>query len=155
MATICPEEIDVFSIPHSRMKELVYKYLEMLPSTNFSDVVNMTTLLENLLITFREFKAHEQIENKYIMTKLKAKLRKLSIQNTAVCNCHSDNRLSEILSLLRDGYRTAEETAGDRVNFGLQLQRTLEDFTEKFLPHMEEEEEVFQPLLIKYFTLMS
>ena len=28
MAPTCPEEIDVFSVPHSRMKELVNKYLD-------------------------------------------------------------------------------------------------------------------------------
>ena len=28
MAPTCPEEVDVFSIPHSRMKELVKKYLD-------------------------------------------------------------------------------------------------------------------------------
>jgi F-box/leucine-rich repeat protein 5 len=35
-----------------------------------------------------EFKTHEAIENRFIMKKLKNKLKGLSIQNTAVCNCH-------------------------------------------------------------------
>jgi hypothetical protein len=29
MAPNCPEEVDVFTVPHSRMKELVHKYLVM------------------------------------------------------------------------------------------------------------------------------
>ena len=36
-----------------------------------------------------EFKCHEQIENQLIMKKLKNKLKQLSIQNAAVCNCHN------------------------------------------------------------------
>ncbi|KAL3852519.1 hypothetical protein ACJMK2_016147 [Sinanodonta woodiana] len=152
MAPNCPEEVDVFTVPHSRMKELVQKYLDMIISTNFSDVFHLTTLLKNLLNTFHEFKAHEQIENKYIMKKLKSKLKALSIQNTAVCNCHKDNKLTDILSLLEDGYQCTKKSDAERINYGIKLRKALEDFTQDFIPHMEEEEEVFQPLLMKYFT---
>ncbi|KAK3587105.1 hypothetical protein CHS0354_023558 [Potamilus streckersoni] len=152
MAPNCPEEVDVFTVPHSRMKELVQKYLDMIISTNFSDVFHLTTLLKNLLNTFHEFKAHEQIENKYIMKKLKSKLKALSIQNTAVCNCHKDNKLTDILSLLEDGYQCTKKSDVERINYGIKLRKALEDFTQDFIPHMEEEEEVFQPLLMKYFT---
>ncbi|XP_045165355.2 F-box/LRR-repeat protein 5-like [Mercenaria mercenaria] len=152
MAPSCPEEVDVFTVPHSRMKELVCKYLDMLTATNFADVVHLTTLLENLIRTFQEFIAHEQIENQFIMKKLKNKLRSLSIQNTAVCNCHKDNRLTDMLKFLQDGYKCTKKSDADRNNYGLQLRQELEDFTETFLPHMEEEEEVFQPLLMQHFT---
>ncbi|XP_046580695.1 F-box/LRR-repeat protein 5-like [Haliotis rubra] len=152
MAPEWPEEVDVFTVPHSRMKQLVHKYLDMMTSTNFSDVAHLRTLLENLCNTFREFRAHEHIENKYIMHKLKVKLRSLSITNKAVCNCHSDNQLSEMLRLVYAGYTWTSKTASERLNYGLQLRKALEDFTKQFLPHMEEEEEVFQPMLIKYFT---
>ncbi|XP_071084243.1 F-box/LRR-repeat protein 5-like isoform X1 [Haliotis cracherodii] len=152
MAPEWPEEVDVFTVPHSRMKELVHKYLDLMTSTNFSDVVHLRTLLENLCNTFQEFRAHEHIENKYIMRKLKVKLRSLSITNKAVCNCHSDNQLSEMLRLVYAGYTWTSKTASERLNYGLQLRKALEDFTQQFLPHMEEEEEVFQPMLIKYFT---
>ncbi|CAC5415804.1 FBXL5 [Mytilus coruscus] len=152
MAPNCPEEVDVFTIPHSRMKELVKKYLNMVSEINFADISHLTNLLENLVNTFKEFKAHEQIENKYIMKKLKDKLRTLSVRNTAVCNCHSDNQLTDILELVQDGYKCTQKTEVDRKNFGTKLRKALEDFTETFIPHMEEEEEVFQPMLIKYFT---
>ena len=51
--------------------------------------MELQLLLESLLKTFMEFKSHEQIENQFILKKLKHKLRQLSIQNSAVCNCHS------------------------------------------------------------------
>lgn len=110
--------------------------------TNFHDAFRMTSLLENLSTTFKEFKAHEQIENRCIMRKLKEKLRALSITNTAVCNCHKDNKLTEMMSLFRDGYRCTGKTVADRVNYGLKLRQALEQFTDQFIPHMKEEEEV-------------
>jgi len=113
-----------------------------LTATNFSDVSKFTTLLELLIKTFNEFVAHEQIENQFIMKKLKTKLRSLSIQNTAVCNCHKDNSLNDMLSLLQAGYKCRRKSEADRRNYGLQLRQKLAEFTETFLPHMAEEEEV-------------
>ncbi len=57
-------------------------------STNFSGHFDLESLLSTLIKTFIEFKNHEMIENTYIMKKLKRKLKKLSIRNSAVCNCH-------------------------------------------------------------------
>ena len=54
--------------------------------------------------------------------------------------------------MIRDGYTCASRPVSERVNFGFQLQKAVLEFTEKFIPHMEEEEEVFQPLLMKYFA---
>lgn len=36
--------------------------------------------------------------------------------------------------------------------FGSHLLTVISEFTEKFIPHMEEEEQIFQPLLMKYFA---
>lgn len=102
----------------------------------------MISVLEKLCHTFHEFKTHEQIENRFIMRRLKEKLSALSITDTAVCNCHSDNRLTEMLDLVLDGYRWAQRSEQDRVKYGLRLRHALEDFTEMFIPHMKEEEEV-------------
>ncbi|KAK2165310.1 hypothetical protein LSH36_52g07052 [Paralvinella palmiformis] len=150
MAPYVPEEVNVFSVPHSRMKELVHNYFAMIQSTNFTDGVDLQQLLECLSRIFFEFKTHEQIENRFIMKRLKLKLKRLSIKNTAVCNCHKDNNLTEMIRLLKDGYK--KKTEQDRLNYGLQLKKALEDFTRIFLPHMKEEEEVFQPLLLQHFT---
>ncbi|KFM78401.1 F-box/LRR-repeat protein 5, partial [Stegodyphus mimosarum] len=146
-----PEEIDVFSAPHSRMKQLVDVYSEKLTCTDFSDYVALESLLHDLHHTFCEFKSHEQIENKYIMRKLKKRLKSLSIHDAAVCNCHSDNKLSDMLALVEDGYSCTSKPEADRINFGIKLQNALQEFTGSFLPHMKEEEEVFQPMLMKYF----
>ncbi|XP_021343919.1 F-box/LRR-repeat protein 5-like [Mizuhopecten yessoensis] len=147
-----PAEVDVFTIPHSRMKELVQRYLNMMSDINFTNVGHLTLLLENLCNTFKEFYNHEQVENQFIMKKLKEKLQCLSIKNHAVCNCHSDNRLTEMLNLFQDGYKCTEKTDADRINYGIKLRTALEEFTSSFLPHMEEEEEIFQPMLIEYFS---
>lgn len=146
-----PEEIDVFTAPHSRMKALVDVYLEKLTCTDFTDYAALESLLHDLHHTFCEFKSHEQIENKYIMRKLKKRLKLLSIHDAAVCNCHSDNKLSDMLALVEDGYSCTSKTETERMNFGLKLRHALQEFTGSFLPHMKEEEEVFQPMLMKYF----
>ncbi|CAH1784102.1 unnamed protein product, partial [Owenia fusiformis] len=153
MAPSFPEEVDVFTIPHSRMKELVNGYCQMMTQTDFSNVVNFELLLKSLIKTFTEFKSHEKIENEFIMQRLKTKLRALQIHNTAVCNCHKDNKLVEVLEIVRDGFDWKNKTPNDRWYYGDKLRRVLQDFTENFLPHMKEEEEVFQPLLMKYFTV--
>ena len=85
------------------------------------------------------------------MKKLKEKLKALSISNTALCNCHSDNRLTDMLELVQDGYKCTQKTELDRKNFGLKLRKALEDFTEQFIPHMEEEEEVYIFILISFY----
>lgn len=85
------------------------------------------------------------------MKKLKEKLKALSIRNTALCNCHSDNRLTDMLELVQDGYKCTQKTELDRKNFGLKLRKALEDFTEQFIPHMEEEEEVYIFILISFY----
>lgn len=51
-----------------------------------------------------------------------------------------DDQLTEIMILLRDGY--SKKTIQDRLNYGIQLKKALEDFAQTFLPHMKEEEEV-------------
>jgi hypothetical protein len=45
-----------------------------------------------------------------------------------------------MLQLLKDGFN--KSTVQDRINYGLKLTKELEDFTNTFLPHMQEEEEV-------------
>ncbi|XP_014663872.1 PREDICTED: F-box/LRR-repeat protein 5-like [Priapulus caudatus] len=147
-----PEDIDVFTVPHSRMKQLVQIYSQKLTSTNFKNYCDFENLLSDLYATFIEFKTHEKIENEEIMKRLKLKLKALSISNSAVCNCHSDNRLSEMLELFHNGFRCNRRTDLERLRFAAELRFALEDFTGKFIPHMQEEEDVFQPLLMKYFT---
>lgn len=121
-------------------------FASQVSSTNFYDVNHMISVLEKLCHTFHMFKAHEQIENHFIMRRLKEKLTALDITDAAVCNCHSDNRLAEMLSMVLDGYRWAQKSQRDRVKYRLKLKKALEDFTQDFLPHMKEEEEVYDML---------
>ena len=59
-----------------------------------------------------------------------------------------------MLQLVKDGYNKKTDT--DRSNYGLQLKKALEDFTNTFLPHMQEEEEVCGQLwCLKTCTIMA
>lgn len=44
------------------------------------------------------------------------------------------------------------KTTSERISFGVKLRKELSQFTQNFLPHMQQEEEEFQPLLMKYFS---
>lgn len=151
------------------MKNLVDAYQDQMSTADFRSQGALEALLRLLEKTFAEFKTHEHIENRFIMERLKQRLKAVNATNSqAVCNCHGDNRLVEvvriemiprdhqvshtylllqILKMVQDGY-----TCSDRMLFGLQLRKAVSEFTDKFLPHMAEEEEVFQPLLVKYFA---
>ncbi|XP_039607447.1 F-box/LRR-repeat protein 5 [Polypterus senegalus] len=139
-----PEEVDVFTGPHWRMKQLVGLYCERLSKTDFASNSDFRSLLCSLCATFQEFKMHEQIENEYIIGLLQQRCRN-------ICNVHSDNKMSEMLSLLDKGLKNIKNEY-EQLNYAQQLKEKLEAFTQDFLPHMKEEEEVFQPMLMEYFT---
>ncbi|KAF5897267.1 F-box/LRR-repeat protein 5, partial [Clarias magur] len=139
-----PDEVDVFTGPHWRMKQLVGLYCEKLSKTNFSNNNDFRAFLQTLCATFKEFKIHEQIENEYIIDQLQQRSR-------TTYNVHSDNKLSEMLSLFEKGLRNVKSEF-EQLNYARQLKERLEAFTQDFLPHMKEEEEVFQPMLMEYFT---
>ncbi|XP_077572872.1 F-box/LRR-repeat protein 5 isoform X2 [Stigmatopora nigra] len=139
-----PDEVDVFTGPHWRMKQLVDIYSEKLSETNFSNNSDFRSFLKSLLATFKEFKMHEQIENEYIIGLLEQRCR-------TVYNMHSDNKLSDMLLLLEKGLHNVKNEY-EQLNYAQQLKEQLEAFTRDFLPHMKEEEEVFQPMLMQHFS---
>ncbi len=122
--------------------------------TDFSNYADLRELLWSLRSTFREFQTHECIENECIMQKLKHRLDFLKIENQAVYNVHSDNRLSDMQCLLEDGCQRTEhlQSPSEMRTIGSRIKDALDVFTKNFLPHMQEEEEFFQPLLMQYFT---
>ncbi|MPD03160.1 hypothetical protein E2C01_098784 [Portunus trituberculatus] len=63
---------------------------------DFRDVPEVVSLLQDLDTTLWEFKSHESIENIFIMDQLKNRLKQHQISNTAVCDCHNDNQLSDV-----------------------------------------------------------
>ncbi|XP_071342920.1 F-box/LRR-repeat protein 5 isoform X2 [Trachinotus anak] len=139
-----PDEVDVFTGPHWRMKQLVGSYCDKLSKTNFSNNNDFRSFLQSLCATFKEFKMHEQIENECIIGLLQQRC-------CTVYNVHSDNKLSEMLSLFEKGLHSVKSEY-EQLNYAQQLKERLEAFTQDFLPHMKEEEEVFQPMLMEYFT---
>ncbi|XP_021933210.1 F-box/LRR-repeat protein 5-like isoform X2 [Zootermopsis nevadensis] len=56
-----------------------------------------------------------------------------------------------MMALIDDGIAVRSRSSEDSMAFGMRLQQALNDFTSTFLPHMEQEEEIFQPLLVKHF----
>ena len=78
----------------------------------------------------------------------------MAVYNSAVCNCHSNDEFTPLLELVERGYLFINKAIAthERIIFGVKLRRALNQFTKKFVPHMKEEEEIFQPLLLKYFT---
>ncbi len=66
-----------------------------------------------------------------------------------VCNCHEDSKLLDVISLVECVYQA--DTQRERVKFGRRLQKAIRSFLQEFVTHMEEEESVFQPLLVENF----
>jgi len=147
-----PPEIDVYRIPHNRMKQLVTSVMQILPeiqeSLNFEQAILEKTL-QVVYTTMWELKTHEIIENTVIMNKLKERLHSRKVYNQFVCNCHEDSDLIKIIDLVELVYSSSE--SNDRTFYWQKLQEALYEFLDDFLPHMEEEENIFQPLLNEYF----
>lgn len=72
-----------------------------LSKTNFSNNNDFRSFLQSLCATFKEFKMHEQIENEYIIGLLQQRC-------CTVYNVHSDNKLSEMLSLFEKGLHSVK-----------------------------------------------
>lgn len=147
------DETNVFKIPHGRMMQLVNTCNSKLIHTDFANNDALFVLLTNLQGYFNEFKSHEEIENEFIMKKLKSKLKSMSIHNSAVCNCHTEDEFTPLFNLVDLGYLHVNKTKtpSQKINFGIKLREAINQFAKNFVPHMKEEEDVFQPLLMKYF----
>ncbi|KAG2465989.1 FBXL5 protein, partial [Polypterus senegalus] len=122
-------------------KKMALAPIKKLSKTDFASNSDFRSLLCSLCATFQEFKMHEQIENEYIIGLLQQRCRN-------ICNVHSDNKMSEMLSLLDKGLKNIKNEY-EQLNYAQQLKEKLEAFTQDFLPHMKEEEE---PMLMEYFT---
>lgn len=79
---------------------MCFSFLQ-LSKTNFSNNNDFRALLQSLYATFKEFKMHEQIENECIIGLLQQRSR-------TVYNVHSDNKLSEMLSLFEKGLKNVK-----------------------------------------------
>lgn len=81
--------------------------------------------------------------------------KSMAIYNSAVCNCHKEDEFTPLMNLVEMGYLYLDKTKKktEQISFGFKLRKELEKFKKKFVPHMKEEEEQFQPLLFKHFTI--
>ena len=69
--------------------------------------------------------------------------------NQLVCNCHEDSTLLQILELV-EHLHSSDNIVSTRY-YWQRLQTAIYEFLDEFVPHMEEEENTFLPLLYKYF----
>ena len=106
--------------------------------------------LETMYNIIWELKNHEIIENTVIMNRLRERLLARQIDNQSVCNCHEDSDLMQIIDLLESVY--SANTDVERNFYWQKLQEALYEFLDDFVPHMEEEENTFQPLLNEHFN---
>ncbi|XP_057296760.1 F-box/LRR-repeat protein 5-like [Hydractinia symbiolongicarpus] len=144
------EDVDLFTIPHNRMKHILHRASDKVKCTDFSCVASFRTLLSELLKTFTELKHHEEIENKYIMKILKRRLQGEALKKLLV-HLHAHSHISDILNQVRKTEREVEEGfVRDLRVQGLKLNEALQEFFEEYLPHMVEEEQVLQPMLMQF-----
>jgi len=145
-----PSEVDVYTDPHARMKQLIATAAKsiQLDLTNL-DLQEREKILETVYAIMWELKTHELIENVFIMDKLKERLSALQIYNQLVCNCHEDSSVLQILDLV-ESIHCCNDLISASIYWN-RLQIAIYEFMEEFVPHMEEEEKTFLPLLLKYF----
>lgn len=86
---------------HLIISEFFLLFFPQLSKTNFSNNNDFRSFLQSLCATFKEFKMHEQIENEYIIGLLQQRC-------CTVYNVHSDNKLSEMLSLFEKGLHSVK-----------------------------------------------
>lgn len=139
--------VNLFAEPHNRMKELVSWPLT--EAARLSDVHDLEPSLQAIYEAMWEMKTHEYIENHYIMDRLKARLQSRRVYNELVCNCHEDSKLLEVIGMVEKVY--SAQTQRERCKYGRRLQKSIRSFLNDFLHHMDEEEAVFQPLLVENF----
>lgn len=139
-------EIDVYRDPHLRMKEVIQSTIDQMKSV---DIFSLDDILQSVYISMWELKSHEFIENTFIMDRLRARLSSQKVYNKQVCNCHEDSSLVSIITLVEQVY--AADNDSDRLHKLLLLQAEVSECLTEMMPHMEEEENVFQPLLTEYF----
>ena len=116
--------------------------LQQVFSTDYSDDFAVEGLLNSLDRTFHEFKHHEEIENQYIMAQLKMRVTKAELQEL-LSDIHHDTHVKDILMLVKKAVQHKFADTFQRPLLKLELQKAVREFIDDFLPHMEEEEEVY------------
>lgn len=68
--------IDLFVVPHTRMRDLVsWPLSEVAAATDLQELGDLEPCLQAVYEAMWELKTHEYIENNYIMNRLKARLQ--------------------------------------------------------------------------------
>ncbi|XP_066921855.1 F-box/LRR-repeat protein 5-like [Clytia hemisphaerica] len=147
------EEIDVFTVPHNRMKKILLNVSNQTKKTDFNNQQSFGSLLKCLSSSFLELKHHEEIENKCIMKVLKRKLQGESLKKLLI-HLHAHSHISDILKLVRQVEKDFQCGVNQDLKIlGSTLNDSLQEFYDEYVPHMKEEEQVFQPMLMEMLPL--
>lgn len=148
----CIEELDVFTVPHCRMKHLLKRLVGKIELTDFSSSKAFSDMLTELYETFTELKQHEEIENKYIMHILKRKLEGEALKKLLI-HLHAHSHIADILNQInKTNKKLRSGKYMDMQQKGTKLNAKLHSFYNDYVPHMIEEEQVLQPMLLKYVS---
>lgn len=91
---------------------------------------------------FLELKHHEEIENKCIMKILKQKLQGDALKKLLI-HLHAHSHISDILKLVNKVECEFQSGLCQNLKLlGSNLNDSLEEFFEEYVPHMKEEEQV-------------
>ncbi|XP_065829248.1 F-box/LRR-repeat protein 5-like [Oscarella lobularis] len=153
-----PPEIDVFRLPHSRMKHLMNEIIGRMAKTNFSNFFDLQSLIRLVDNNFRVFRSHERIENQHILDNLHTRITNHATpppdeaEHDLKDDIHGDHRIEAMSHLINQLKEEDLRSPTECVRCGERLKRAIDDFAVDFFPHMEEEESILQPLLMQYFT---
>ena len=112
--------------------------------TDFSNQESFEQLLKHLSDVFLELKHHEEIENKCIMKILKRKLQGDALKKLLI-HLHAHSHISDILKLVNKVESEFQSGLCENLKLlGSNLNESLEEFFEEYVPHMKEEEQVKQ-----------
>lgn len=152
MPTLCAE-VDVFRVPHHRMKSLVHRSLRTYAETDFSDSLAPQSSLHSLTDLLDEIRKHEAIEDSFIMKRLFDRVEnlpgplpecwpKLRSEHTCVLP-----KISQLVAKIEDALRSDDFD----VDFKAVIGATYFLVLSLYLEHIVEEEGTVMSLLLEYF----
>jgi F-box/leucine-rich repeat protein 5 len=146
-----PAELNVFCLPHIKIKEITEELDQRLSTVCSEDDRMFQNTIDYLKLKFLELKSHEDIENHYIMKPLLPRLKEC----TNIClenDIHGDDRLEELMKRIEDVRARGTWSLSSRIEFLVSMREDIQNFIRDLLPHLVEEEEVYQPLLLEHFS---
>ncbi|CAL4138085.1 unnamed protein product, partial [Meganyctiphanes norvegica] len=149
MARSKAERIKSYSQKHIKMTTLLQRYFVAINAASYDNTA-AGICPRPAFYSLVYLRSHITVEYHFISIELWHKEHR-RVYDTLVCLANSYHVLLGFFRLVCIGKEIPEESVGERLNFGVELQKAFTEFVNNFIPHMEEEEQVFQPLLVEHF----